>query len=107
MITNRIPVSITPKAVTQIKAIMQAKAIIPEAYGLRVGVRGGGCGTTFLLGFDKATPTDEMYAMGDVKVIVDKKHMLYVAGMEIDYEETAEGGGFVFNNPAANPEKTG
>jgi len=26
---------------------------IPQEYGLRVGVRGGGCGATFLLGFDK------------------------------------------------------
>ena len=37
-----IPVTLSARAVEEIKAIMQRKAI-PDGYGLRVGVRGGGC----------------------------------------------------------------
>ena len=32
-----------------------------EGYGLRVGVRGGGCGVHLILGFDKPKPTDLVY----------------------------------------------
>jgi len=59
---------------------------IPAEYGLRVGVRGGGCGASWLLGFDLPGPTDEVYNVEGVRVIIDRKHLLYVLGAEIGYE---------------------
>ena len=48
------PVTLTEKAIEEIKHIMASKNI-PKGYGLRIGVKGGvGCaGLGYLLGFDK------------------------------------------------------
>ena len=49
------PVSLSEKAVTEIKEIINHKNIPPD-YGLRIGVSGGGgCGggISYILGFDK------------------------------------------------------
>lgn len=59
---------------------------IPAEYGLRVGIRGGGCGASWLLGFDLPGPADEIYNVEGVRVIIDRKHLLYVLGAEIGYE---------------------
>jgi iron-sulfur cluster assembly protein len=54
------PITITPKAAEEVRKIMQTKNI-PSDYGLRVGVRGSGCGTSLLIGFDKRKETDQSY----------------------------------------------
>ena len=52
------PIELTPKAVAEVKHIMDNKNI-PEGYGLRVGVKGGGCGgVSYVLGFDKPKDND-------------------------------------------------
>jgi iron-sulfur cluster assembly protein len=97
---KKIPVIITPKALSSIKAIMQQKTVSPDEYGLRIGVRGGGCGgASFFLGFDKAKAGDDTYMADDLLVFIEKKHVMYILGLEIDFEEGEESG-FVFNNPA-------
>ncbi len=67
---------------------------IPDTYGLRVGMKGGGCGAQFLLGFDLPTENDHVYTIESIKVIIDKRHLMYVIGTEVDYEETEAGAGF-------------
>ncbi len=67
---------------------------IPDTYGLRVGMKGGGCSAQFLLGFDLPTENDHVYVVDSIKVIIDKRHLMYVIGTEVDYEETEEGAGF-------------
>jgi iron-sulfur cluster assembly accessory protein len=47
---------------------------------------------------------DEVYEQDGLKVIVDKKSLLYLSGTEIDYYEGIEKRGFTFNNP--NAQKT-
>ena len=80
---------------------------IPAGYGLRVGIRGGaGCGGhQFILGFDKPRETDLTYTLEGITVHVDKKHMMYVFGKEVDYHQGDDGVGFVFNDatPVAAP----
>ncbi len=50
----------------------------------------------------EADPTkDEIYEYDGLKVFVDKKSALYLAGMSIDYMESLAKSGFVFNNPNA------
>ena len=91
-----IPVKISDEALQRIRAIMEKKNV-PSDYGLRVGIKGGGCGgTTYLLAFDKPKSTDEIYTSDGLTVLVDKKHFLYVFDTLIDYEETEQGAGFVF-----------
>lgn len=101
MIEKPHPVTISPKAVVEIRGIMKTKGI-PDGYGLRVGVKGGGCsGMSFLLGFDQQKENDVAYQIEDIPVFVEKKHTMYILGMEIDFYEGAEARGFTFVNPEA------
>ena len=93
------PVELTPKAVEEVKAIMQSKNI-PEGYGLRIGMRGGGCGgMSFLLGFDKQKEGDLAYEIEGIPVFVEKRHTMYLVGMQVDFHEGADARGFMFINP--------
>ncbi len=83
MLTN--PVTLWPEARQRIQETLKTNAVPPE-YGLRVGVRGGGCGASWLLGFDLPGPNDEVYLVDNVRVIIDKKHLLYVLGVTVGYE---------------------
>jgi iron-sulfur cluster assembly protein len=95
------PVGLTKGALKEIKKI-QTEQNIPEDYGLRIGVKGGGCsGFSYILGFDQKKEVDKEYAFDDVKIIMESSHGMYLAGMEIDYVEGLSNRGFTFNNPNA------
>ena len=98
------PVTISEKAVREIERIMATKNIPPD-YGLRVGVKGGGCGVALLIGFDKQKDSDKVYSISNITVLVDKKHTMYVIGKEVDFYEGDAGQGFVFVNNESQREK--
>ncbi|TDB61203.1 iron-sulfur cluster assembly accessory protein [Arundinibacter roseus] len=87
------PVQISARAKMEISETLTANKI-PDSYGLRVGLRGGGCSATFLLGFDTATDKDQVYIIEGIQVFIDKRHLMYVLGATIDYEEGENGRGF-------------
>jgi iron-sulfur cluster assembly protein len=87
------PIQISTRAISEIADTFSANKI-PESYGLRVGIKGGGCSGSFLLGFDTASEQDQVYQVEGIKVIIDRKHLMYVLGVEVDYEETENGAGF-------------
>jgi iron-sulfur cluster assembly protein len=94
-----IPIKITEKALHEIQNIILNKNI-PEDYFLRVGVKGGGCGgMSYLLGFDKKKESDEQFEIKGIKVLVEKKHFMFLMGMEIDFYEGNDARGFTFINP--------
>ena len=95
-------IRITPHAVEEVKRI-KAENKIPEAYGLRVGVKGGGCsGFTYVLAFDENTREgDKTLDIQGIKVFIDPKSLFYLSGTELDFSEGLNGRGFVFNNPQA------
>ena len=93
------PVSISLKAAAEIKEIM-AKKNVPEGYGLRIGIKGAGCaGISYLLGFDKKKEDDIEYLHDDITVYVEKRHTMYLVGLEVDFYEGADARGFTFVNP--------
>lgn len=93
------PVTISMRAVEEIRKIMETKNI-PSDYGLRVGVKGAGCGgVTLLIGFDKKKDSDLIYTIGDIPVYVDKKHTMYIIGKEVDFYEGEDARGFLFVDP--------
>jgi len=92
------PIQISPKAREEIKHIMAHKNI-PEGYGLRVGVQGGGCGVKFILGFDKEKSGDETYSIDEIPVFIQKKEIMFLLGKEVDFYEGADARGFVFTDP--------
>lgn len=93
---------ITEKAVQQIKNIMN-ESKIPEGYGLRVGVKGGGCsGLSYTLGFDeKEKAGDTIIEEGGVRLFIDGKSLFYISGMTLDFSDGLNGRGFIFDNPNA------
>lgn len=95
------PVTLTPGALSQLSRIRESQGV-PDQYGLRVGVKGGGCsGFSYLLGFDEQKERDTVYDFEGLKILMDKAHALYLLGMEIDWMEGLNNRGFVFNNPNA------
>ena len=71
---------------------------------IRVGVKSGGCsGLEYVLKFDNLkTDADQVFEDNGIKIIIDKKSILYLAGTILEFSGGLNGKGFVFNNPNAN-----
>lgn len=93
------PVHISDRARSEIVDTFTANKI-PDTYGLRVGLRGGACSATFLLGFDTVATEDQVYDVAGIQVIIDRRHLMYVLGAVIDYEVGTLAGGFTINMPS-------
>lgn len=100
--TKSPPISLTEGAVKELIRIRNEQEV-PSDYGLRVGVKGGGCsGFSYLLGFDEPKDNDEVYQISGMKVLMQKAHAIYLLGMEIDWVDGLNNRGFAFNNPNAS-----
>ena len=95
MTVSQNPVTISATAAREIKKMMATKNI-PEGYGLRVGVRGGGCGVQLILGFDKAKESDLVYEYEGIPVMFEKRHMMFLIGKQVEFYEGADARGFHF-----------
>ena len=96
------PISLTETAVKQLRRIREEQDI-PVDFGLRVGVKGGGCaGFSYVLGFDEKKERDQEFDVAGIRVFLDQAHGLYLLGMEIDWHEGLNNRGFIFNNPNAS-----
>lgn len=69
--------------------------------GVRLGVKTSGCsGMAYVLEFvDDLNADDVVFEDHGVKVIVDKKSLLYLDGTQLDYGKEGLNEGFLFNNP--------
>ncbi len=77
---------------------------LTEDFSVRVAVKGGGCsGLMYDLNFSSAPEAGDMvFEDKGVKVMVDRKSILYLAGTELQYSGGLNGKGFVFYNPNAS-----
>ena len=95
------PITLTQGAVKQLLRIRESQNV-PADYGLRVGVKGGGCSRfSYVLGFDMLKDNDEVHEINGLRVLMQKSHAIYLLGMEIDWEDGLNNRGFSFNNPNA------
>ncbi len=96
-------VTITDKAKEQIIELRKEEGK-DETYNIRVSVKGGGCsGLMYDLEFDNAlNEGDEVFEDKDVKILVDKKSLLYLLGTTLDFSDGLNGKGFQFINPNAS-----
>ena len=71
---------------------------------VRVGVKSGGCsGLSYDLTFDKNIgENDKVFEDNNIKIAVEKKSFLYLAGTILEFSGGLNGKGFVFNNPNAS-----
>lgn len=74
---------------------------------VKVGVDSGGCsGLTYSLDFLDQEPMDQQgvqyFESKGIKLLVDMRSYLYLAGTQLDYTDGLEGKGFHFENPNAN-----
>lgn len=96
--------TVTDRAINRINEIRQEKKV-PDSAILRVGVVSGGCsGLTYDLDFDtdsKVQEKDKLFEVEGIKILIDMRSFLYLAGTELDYTDGLNGQGFHFKNPNA------
>jgi iron-sulfur cluster assembly protein len=99
--TEIFPISITDKAIAQVKRLI-AKDGRPDVF-LRLGVKGGGCsGLEYVMKLDTARKTIDLeHDFEGVHVVCDAKSAVYLRGSTFDYTGNLIGGGFKFDNPNA------
>tara|TARA_B100001123_G_C14533513_1_gene719274 strand:- start:82 stop:435 length:354 start_codon:yes stop_codon:yes gene_type:complete len=95
-------ISITEKAATRIKGILDAEK--KEGHGLRLSVVGGGCsGMNYNIAFDdKKGEFDKVYTSEGVDIYCDLQSWLYLKGSIIDFSDDILSGGFKITNPNAS-----
>ena len=70
--------------------------------GLRMQVIGGGCsGFQYNLEFGESKGTDRVYEFHGLKVFIDPRSSLYLAGSVLDYNDGLMDSGFKITNPNA------
>ena len=96
-------IKVSESAKKKIAALMSDEGFDNLQDFVRVGVKSGGCsGLSYELKFDKAKAEDDkLFEDNDVKIVVDKRSVLYLAGTVLEFSGGLNGKGFVFNNPNA------
>ncbi|MEE9349769.1 MAG: iron-sulfur cluster assembly accessory protein [Flavobacteriaceae bacterium] len=96
-------ITVSEQAKQKVKEMMQADGFDYTKDFVRVGVKSGGCsGLSYELKFDEnKVESDTVFENNDIKIVVEKKSFLYLAGTVLEYSGGLNGKGFVFNNPNA------
>ncbi|SFN11925.1 Iron-binding apoprotein IscA [Izhakiella capsodis] len=91
-------ITLSDTAATRVNAFLANRG---KGVGLRLGVRTSGCsGMAYVLEFvDEVRPEDRVFEDKGVKVIIDGKSLIYLAGTELDFVKEGLNEGFKFNNP--------
>jgi iron-sulfur cluster assembly protein len=87
--SNKSPVQFTDSALLTLLPLVKEDKM-PEPF-VRVGMKGGACGGTFVLGFDSQTEHDETYLIDEIPVLIDRRELLFVLGTVISFEPQANG----------------
>ena len=95
------PVVFTTAAADKVRELIEGEG--NSALKLRVFISGGGC-SGFQYGFtfdEEAGDDDTRMEKGGVMLLIDPMSLQYLAGAEIDYQQSVEGEQFVIKNPNA------
>ncbi len=95
-------IAVTDKAADKLKRFAERDGLGDE-FGVKVGVKGGGCsGLLYTLSIEKGPEADDKIVDDNgVKVFINKKSYIFLAGTELDFSDGLNGKGFVFQNPNA------
>ena len=97
-------IKVSSSAREKVAVLMKEEGFDPQSAFVRVGVKSGGCsGLSYDLSFDaNQHEADQLFEDNQVKILVNKKSLLYLVGTTLEYSGGLNGKGFVFNNPNAN-----
>jgi iron-sulfur cluster insertion protein len=101
--TKKLPITLTEKAASEVRRIAADQAAETPLY-LRVRVVGGGCsGFQHKLDLDETVneKLDETFESHGVNVVIDKRSMLYLDGVTVDFHDDLNKRGFSVSNPGA------
>ncbi len=100
------PINLTEKAAQEVKRIVAEQVAAGETrtLHLRMRVVGGGCsGFQHKLDLDpEVNPKlDVTFEMHGVPIVIDKRSLLYLEGVTVDFHDDLNRRGFSINNPNA------
>ncbi len=91
--------TITEQAADRVKAFLENRG---KGIGVRLAVKTSGCsGMAYVIEFVDELNEDEdkVFESNGVKIIVDKKSLVYLDGTEMDFQKEGLNEGFKFTNP--------
>ena len=96
-------IKVSESASKKIIHMMEEEGFDAATDYVRVGVKSGGCsGLSYELKFDKELgENDKVFEDSNVKIAIEKKSFLYLAGTILEFSGGLNGKGFVFSNPNA------
>ena len=100
-------ITVTEKAASEVKRIIseqQSNGGAPERIFLRMRVVGGGCsGFQHKLDLDPAIneKLDEVFEFHGVPMVVDKRSLMYLSDVTVDFHDDLNRRGFSISNPNA------
>jgi iron-sulfur cluster assembly protein len=94
-------ITLTPAASAKVREIMETEN--KSEWNLRMGIRdGGGCGSSYILGFDQNhTEEDQVFLQDGIRLVCDPHSFHHLDGTEIDFSDNPERSGFIIKNPNA------
>lgn len=95
------PITVTETAIEQVKKTLASQG--KDGWGVRVGVKGGGCsGLSYIMDLcEKPNDDDKIIDYDGFQLFCDKKSYFYLNSLTLDYSTDLMGGGFKFINPNA------
>lgn len=96
-------INVSESAKTKIIFLLGEEGRSLDSSYIRVGVTSGGCsGLSYKMEFTgDLHDGDQIYEDQGVRILVDKKSLLYLLGTTLEYSGGLNGKGFFFNNPNA------
>lgn len=91
-------ITLSETALNRVRTFLKNRG---SGIGLRLGVKTSGCsGLVYVLEFvDKLSEDDQVFEQDDIKIIVDKKSLVYLDGTQLDFVKEGLNEGFKFTNP--------
>jgi len=96
-------ISLTESAANRVASHLEQRG---HGLGLRLGIKKTGCsGWAYLIDYaDKEGENDVIFEDHGVKVLVDREHLSYLDGTELDYVREGVNEAFKFKNPNVKDE---
>lgn len=95
------PVTLTAEAVVEVKRLLAEEE--NRGQGLRLGVSGGGCsGLVYQVEFDGHKEGDLVLDQDGFEIFLDRKSIIYLRGVILEFQKGLSGRGFQFRNPNAS-----